>query len=93
MDSSDIAQLARLARLKITDDTVEQTAKSIQEVLALIDQLQEADTEGTLPMAHPLDAVQQLRSDQVTESDNREANQAIAPAVENGLYLVPKVLD
>lgn len=93
MDPSDIEKLARLARLKITDDTVEQTANSIQEVLTLIDQLQEANTEGVLPMAHPLDAVQRLRSDQVSEVDTREVNQAVAPAIENGLYLVPKVID
>ena len=93
MDPSDIEKLARLARLKITDDTVEQTANSIQEVLTLIDQLQEANTEGVLPMAHPLDAVQRLRSDQVSEPDTREANLAVAPATENGLYLVPKVID
>lgn len=92
MDSSDIEKLARLARLKINADTVEQTTKSIIEVLSLIDQLQEADTEGVEPMAHPLDAMQILRKDEVTEPDSRKANQAIAPAIENGLYLVPKVI-
>lgn len=93
MNSSDIEKLANLARLKINEETVAETTKSITEVLALIDQLQAADTKGIAPMAHPLDAVQRLRADSVTEPNEREKFQAIAPAIENGLYLVPKVID
>lgn len=93
MDSSDIEKLARLARLKINDDTVTTTAKSINEVLSLIDQLQDASTEGVAAMAHPLDAVQQLRKDEVSEINQRDTFLDIAPTTENGLYLVPKVID
>lgn len=93
MNSSDIEKLANLARLKINEETVAETTKSITEVLTLIDQLQAAETTDIAPMAHPLDAVQRLRADAVTEVNERERFQAIAPAIENGLYLVPKVID
>lgn len=93
MDRSDIAKLAELARIEIADSTVDEVAKSITDVLALVDQLQAADTDGIAPMAHPLDATQRLRADVVTESNQREDFQALAPAAEQGLYLVPKVID
>ncbi|VUD59885.1 Glutamyl-tRNA(Gln) amidotransferase subunit C [Thalassocella blandensis] len=93
MEAKEIEKLAKLARLEITQETIDETAKSITEVLALVDQLQSADTGDIAPMAHPLDAVQVLRKDEVTESDTREQLQAIAPATEDGLYLVPKVID
>ena len=93
MEAKDIEKLARLARLEINQETIDETAKSITEVLTLVDQLQSADTANIAPMAHPLDAVQVLRKDEVTESDQREKLQAIAPATEDGLYLVPKVID
>ncbi|WP_045857256.1 Asp-tRNA(Asn)/Glu-tRNA(Gln) amidotransferase subunit GatC [Teredinibacter purpureus] len=93
MNPSEIEKLANLARLKISEETIEETAKSITEVLALVDQLQAADTDGTTPMAHPLDATQRLRADKVTEPNQRGQFQAIAPATENGLYLVPKVIE
>lgn len=93
MQPSDIEKLAKLARLEINDETLGEAATSITEVLALVDQLQAADTTGVTPMAHPLDAVQILRDDEVTEPNVREEFQAIAPATENGLYLVPKVIE
>lgn len=93
MQPSDIEKLAKLARLEINDETLGEVANSITEVLALVDQLQAADTNGVAPMAHPLDAVQTLRADEVTEPNVREEFQAIAPATENGLYLVPKVIE
>lgn len=93
MDRSDIAKLAELARIDISESTVDEVAKSITDVLALVDQLQAADTEGVAPMAHPLDATQRLRADVVTENNHREEFQAIAPAAEQGLYLVPKVIE
>lgn len=93
MDRSEIQKLADLARLQVDDATLDQVANSINDVLALVDQLQAANTDGIAPMAHPLDAVQRLRADEVTETNNREAFQAIAPATQEGLYLVPKVID
>ena len=93
MEPSEIEKLANLAKLNISTDTVDEVAKRITQVLALVDQLQNADTANVAPMAHPLDAVQSLRDDDVTESDQRGRFQEIAPTVEAGLYLVPKVID
>ena len=91
--SSDIAKLAHLARIAVSDDEVGQVTERISDVLNLVDQLQAVDTEGVKPMAHPLDATQRLRADQVTEPNERDHFQAIAPATEDGLYLVPRVIE
>ncbi|MBE8716828.1 Asp-tRNA(Asn)/Glu-tRNA(Gln) amidotransferase subunit GatC [Cellvibrio polysaccharolyticus] len=93
VDRSDIAKLAELARLAISENTADEVARSISDVLALVDQLQAVNTDGVAPMAHPLDAIQRLRADVVTEPDQRERFQAIAPATQDGLYLVPQVID
>lgn len=93
MDQSDIAKLANLARLDINETTAAEVAGSINGILGLVDQLQNADTDGIAPMAHPQDALQRLRNDEVKESNVREQFQAIAPEAEQGLYLVPKVID
>lgn len=93
IERADIEKLAELARIELNEATITETTRSIAEVLALVDQLQAVNTEGVTPMAHPTDTVQRLRPDVVTETNQREAFQAIAPAVEGGLYLVPKVID
>jgi len=93
IERSDIEKLAELARIHITEDQITATTSSIANVLSLVDQLQAAETDGVQPMAHPLDAVQRLRTDEVNEVNQREAFQAIAPATEAGLYLVPKVIE
>lgn len=93
IESSDIAKLAKLARIEINDVDARETASRISDVLALVDQLQAVNTDGVLPMAHPLDAVQKLRPDVISETNQREAFQAIAPATQDGLYLVPKVIE
>ncbi|SDW41908.1 Asp-tRNA(Asn)/Glu-tRNA(Gln) amidotransferase subunit GatC [Marinobacter mobilis] len=89
----DIEKVALLARIRVNDQQVTELEKDLGNILNLVDQLQSADTENVKPMAHPLDAIQRLRPDEVTESNQREAFQAIAPATEAGLYLVPKVID
>ena len=93
MDADAIKQLAHLARININDSMVDELAGNINDILGLVDQLQAADTEGVTPMAHPLDAKQTLRADEITEDNQRDKLQAIAPAVEKGLFLVPKVID
>lgn len=93
MNPSDVEKLANLARLEISKDTIADVSQSVSDILKLVDQLQAANTDGVAPMAHPLDAVQVLRTDDVTETNARDAFQAIAPATEDGLYLVPKVID
>lgn len=90
---NDIEKVALLARIKVDEDQITALENDLGNILDLVDQLQSADTSQTEPMAHPLDAVQRLRPDVVTESNEREAFQAIAPATENGLYLVPRVIE
>src|SRR5690606_41420605 len=90
---SDIEKLAELARIQISEVNITATLTSLGNVLQLVDQLQAADTTGIAPMAHPLDAVQRLRPDTVTAPNRRDAFQAIAPATENGLYLVPQAIE
>jgi aspartyl-tRNA(Asn)/glutamyl-tRNA(Gln) amidotransferase subunit C len=89
----DINQIAHLARLKIDEKDIPKLKNDLGNILSLVDQLQAVNTDGILPMAHPMDAVQLLRKDVVTETDNREKYQKIAPNTEDGLYLVPKVIE
>ena len=89
----EIEKLAALARIRIDGSQVGDVTDRINQVLELVDQLQAVDTSGVEPMANPHDAVQRLRADEITEANQREAFQAIAPAVEAGLYLVPKVIE
>lgn len=90
---SDVEQIARLARLKVSDAEAVQVADRISSILSLIDKMQAVDTRGVEPLSHPLDAVQRLRPDEITEQDQRDYLQQIAPATEAGLYLVPKVIE
>ncbi|MBW0146897.1 Asp-tRNA(Asn)/Glu-tRNA(Gln) amidotransferase subunit GatC [Marinobacter arenosus] len=89
----DIEKVAVLARIRVDDEQISALENDLGNILDLVDQLSAADTENVEPMAHPLDAVQRLRPDEVTETNQREAFQAIAPATENGLYLVPRVIE
>lgn len=89
----EIEKIAELARIRIAPGEIGDVTRRITEILGMVDQLQAADTRDVEPMPNPLDAVQRLRPDAVTEENRREAFQAIAPAVENGLYLVPRVVE
>ena len=89
----EIEKIAELARIRIAEDQIGELTQRITEILGMVDQLQAVDTSDVTPMANPLDATQRLRSDEVTESNRRDDFQAIAPATENGLYLVPKVIE
>ncbi len=88
-----VGHIAHLARLDLQAADVTAFTAKLNTVLGLIDQLQAVDTQGVAPMAHPLDATQVLRPDEVTETNQRDAYQAIAPAVEAGCYLVPRVVE
>jgi aspartyl-tRNA(Asn)/glutamyl-tRNA(Gln) amidotransferase subunit C len=90
---ADIEKVAVLARIRLDDEQIPALENDLSNILSLVDQLSAANTDNVEPLAHPLDAVQRLRSDEVTESNQREAFQAIAPATENGLYLVPRVIE
>ena len=89
----DLEHVARLARLAVADDEVEELTEQLGQILDLVGQLSTADTSGVEPMAHPLDMVQRLRTDQVTDSDQRERLQANASEVDQGFYKVPRVID
>lgn len=92
IESRDVLDVAHLARLHLPDDDVGRIADELSAILAFIEQMNEVDTGDMIPMAHPLDMTQRLRADVVTEPDRREELQAHAPAVRDGLYLVPRVI-
>lgn len=89
----DIHAIAHLARLKIDDNKIDKISNDMKNILSFVDQLQAADTTGVEPMAHPMDAAQILRSDEVTEINQREKFQQVAPSTEDGLFLVPQVIE
>lgn len=93
IDRSDIRRVAQIARLGIAEEEEAAFADSLAYLFGLIDEMAAADTDGVDALAHPLDFRQRLRDDVVAESDQRETFQALAPHVENGLYLVPKVIE
>ncbi|MBU3736666.1 MAG: Asp-tRNA(Asn)/Glu-tRNA(Gln) amidotransferase subunit GatC [Methylobacterium sp.] len=102
LDVNDIKRIAHLARIETTDGEAEAALQKLSGILALIEEMQAVDTAGIVPMSHSQDVVQRLRDDLVSESNQRELFQSIAPmighganapAVENGLYLVPKVIE
>ncbi len=88
-----VHRIAHLARIDISAAEAEKTRKELNDIFALIEQMQAVDTRGVEPMAHAQDVAQRLREDVVTESDQRDAFQQVAPEVEAGLYLVPKVIE
>lgn len=93
LSSADVKRIAHLARIEISDADAEATLQKLSGILGLIEQMQAVDTTGISPMSHSQDVTQRLREDAVTESNQRELFQSVAPAVENGLYLVPKVIE
>jgi aspartyl-tRNA(Asn)/glutamyl-tRNA(Gln) amidotransferase subunit C len=88
-----VRRVAQLARIEISDAEAEITRGQLNGIFALIEQMQAVDTRGIEPMAHAQDLSQRLRPDAVTETDRREAYQAVSPEVEAGLFLVPKVIE
>lgn len=93
LDNQAVARIAHLARLGVDEGEYDAYARNLSDILSFVEQLNAVDTAGVAPMAHPLDASQRLRPDAVTETDQRERFQGIAPRVEAGLYLVPKVIE
>ncbi len=93
LNSADIKRIAQLARIEVNDTEAEATLSKLTGILGLIEQMQAVDTTGIVPMSHSQDVTQRLREDVVTETNQRELFQSIAPSVEEGLYLVPKVIE
>jgi aspartyl-tRNA(Asn)/glutamyl-tRNA(Gln) amidotransferase subunit C len=96
-DSTTLARLSKLARIDLPDAELARLGTEMSSISDLIDQLQAVDTKGVLPLSHPLAVIEEiaqpLRADAVTETNQREANLANAPETENGLFLVPKVIE
>ncbi len=93
LERTEVEKIAHLARLGLSEADLPRTTETLNNILGLIDRMQAVDTTGIEPLAHPLETTQRQRADEVTERNQRDAYQAIAPAVENGLYLVPRVIE
>jgi len=93
LDRSDVEKIAHLARIRLSDGEMNSYVKDLNNILGMVEQMSAVDTGGIDPMAHPLHMVQRLRRDEPVEPNRRERFQAIAPATEDGLYLVPKVIE
>ncbi|NRA21316.1 MAG: Asp-tRNA(Asn)/Glu-tRNA(Gln) amidotransferase subunit GatC [Oceanospirillaceae bacterium] len=93
LDKSDVDKIAHLARINIEEKDTQAYLQNITSILDLVSQMQDINTDNVEPLAHPMDAIQRLRADDVTEDNQRELLQSVAPAVEEGLFLVPKVID
>ena len=93
LDRETVAKIAYLARIGLREEEYDRFVPELARILKFVEQMNELDTENIEPMAHPLDLSQRLRPDVVTETDQRERLLKLAPAVEAGLYLVPKVIE
>ena len=93
LDKEQVQQIAQLARLELKPEEHAELVDKLSKIVDFVDQLSAADTEGVMPMAHPLDVAQRLRPDVVTEVNERDRYQQNASSVTNGLYLVPKVIE
>lgn len=93
LDKNEVEKIAHLARLHVSDEEASEVTNRITDILALIDQMQSVDTDKVEPLAHPLDVIQRLRADEITASNNRDKLQTLAPDTQDGLYLVPKVIE
>lgn len=89
----DIEKIGVLARIRLEEEQIASLEQDLGNILDLADQLKTADTASVEPLAHPLDAAQRLRADDITEQDQRAAFQHIAPATQDGFYLVPRVIE
>jgi aspartyl-tRNA(Asn)/glutamyl-tRNA(Gln) amidotransferase subunit C len=89
----DVRRIAHLARIEITDTQARAALAQLNDIFAMIEKMQRVPTDGVEPMSHPLGGHQRLRDDVVTERDEREANLRNAPEQQDGLFLVPKVIE
>jgi len=93
LSRDEVLRIARLARIEVAPGEAEALERELNGILALVERMAAVDTSGVEPMSHPEDAPQRLREDRVTEADLRAEFQAVAPQVEDGLYLVPRVIE
>ena len=90
---SDVEKVAKLSRLALNDEQKQRTLKELNGIFEMIAKMQAVNTDGVEPLSHPIEFAQRLREDCVTEPERREAYQAVAPQVEQNLYIVPKVIE
>jgi len=90
---ADVERIAHLARIEITEAEGQRTLAQLNDIFAMIEQMRAVNTDGIEPMSHPLGGAQRLRADAVTETDQRERNLRNAPEQQDGLFLVPKVIE
>ena len=88
-----VSRIAHLARLELSAAETQAMRDQLNGILAMVDEMSAVDTEGVEPMSHPQEVMQRLREDRVAESDQRELFLPLAPAVEDALYLVPRVIE
>jgi len=93
LDNKTVHDIAHLARLNIDDSDLEKYASELSNILKLVEQMEAVDTDDVKPMTHPFDATLNMRVDEVSEHNSRDKFQNLAPNAEDGLYLVPKVID
>jgi aspartyl-tRNA(Asn)/glutamyl-tRNA(Gln) amidotransferase subunit C len=93
LSSAEVDKIAHLARIALNQADVPKYAENLSNILHLVEQMNLIDTSNILPMAHPMDMAARMRPDAVTETDQRALFQSIAPQVDVGLYLVPKVIE
>ncbi len=93
LGKTEVEYISRLTQIEVREDAVDGVAEKLSNIIDLFAQMEAVDTQNVLPMAHPLDAVQRLRPDVVTEVDQHEKLQAIAPAAAEAHYLVPQVIE
>ena len=93
LDKKNVQHIAHLSRLMVSDSEAGKYSQDLSRILALVEQMNAVDTTGIEPMAHPLEITARLREDRITETDQRDRFQSIAPEVDQGLYLVPKVIE
>jgi aspartyl-tRNA(Asn)/glutamyl-tRNA(Gln) amidotransferase subunit C len=93
LSKEQVQHIALLARLSLDEKDIDDVVEKLSSIVDFVDQLQAAPTDDVVPMAHPMDMSQRLRADAVTESNERDKFQQNAPSVQDGLYLVPKVLE
>ena len=93
LERDDVEKIAHLARLAVDEGDLDSVTAGLSDILNMVEQMSSVDTSGVTPMAHPLHMTQPLRPDQITEENQRELFQSIAPQTESGLYLVPKVIE
>jgi aspartyl-tRNA(Asn)/glutamyl-tRNA(Gln) amidotransferase subunit C len=93
LDPGTVNSIAALARIGIEPDEVEGYARELSKILEFVEQMNQVETGDVEPLTHPQDRILRMREDRVTETDQRDEFQRIAPAVEDGLYLVPRVIE